>query len=157
MLGEHTLISTAKRAGIVDRFSAEKRSLLMSKVRRKNTAPELAVRRILYALGYRYRLHVKGLPGTPDIVFSKRKKAVFVHGCFWHGHHGCKLATKPKSSTSFWTEKIANNQMRDTRNLNELLERGWSPLVIWQCELKVPAELQRKLVQFLGPTRMQLG
>lgn len=139
---------------MVDRFSAEKRSWLMSRVRRKDTAPELAVRRLLFGLGYRYRIHGKGLPGTPDIVFSKRKKAVFIHGCFWHGHEGCKFATRSKSSVAFWTKKISDNQARDVKNVDQLLQRGWTVLVIWQCETMASGALEEKLVRFLGPQRV---
>jgi DNA mismatch endonuclease, patch repair protein len=139
---------------VVDRFSAEKRSWLMSRVRRKDTTPELAVRRLLFGLGYRYRVHRKGLPGTPDIVFLKRKKAVFVHGCFWHGHSGCKLATRPKSSIAFWTKKISGNQARDSNNVTQLSQQGWTVLIVWQCEIQDELLLREKLVRFLGPPRV---
>lgn len=129
----------------------------MSRVRRKDTTPELTVRRLLFGLGYRYRVHRKGLPGTPDIVFLKRKKAVFVHGCFWHGHFGCKLASRPKSSIEFWTKKISDNQARDAKNIAQLSEQGWEVLVVWQCEINDESMLKEKLVRFLGPTRIAIN
>ena len=127
-----------------------KRSELMRRVRRANTKPELRVRRLLYALGYRYRLHRSDLPGSPDIVFPSRHKVIFVHGCFWHRHHGCRYATTPKTRSDFWKEKFRQNVERDSRNLENLRELGWDPLVLWQCELKDESRLEARLLSFLG-------
>lgn len=133
----------------MDKISADRRSKLMSRVRTKNTAPELIVRKLLHAMGYRYRLHIKSLPGTPDIVFTKRKKAIFVHGCFWHGHL-CKRGSLPKSNVKFWRTKIEKNTTRDERTRQELETLGWQVLVVWQCETKNSEELSLSLREFLG-------
>lgn len=129
--------------------TAERRAL-MARVRREHTEPELVVRRLLYRLGYRYRLHRRDLPGTPDICFPGRKKAVFVHGCFWHRHPGCRRASTPKTRTSFWSDKFAQNVARDRRKLAALRRLGWHPLVIWECETENPAELVGVLSAFLS-------
>jgi DNA mismatch endonuclease (patch repair protein) len=123
----------------------------MSRVPSKNTKPEIVVRKMLHRLGYRYRLHGKGLPGKPDIVFSARKKAIFVHGCFWHSH-GCKMGREPKSNLDFWRPKLAANRKRDRRNQFELEQIGWRVETVWQCELKEFQLVERKLVEFLGRT-----
>ncbi len=107
----------------------------MSRIRSSNTSPEVALRRALHALGFRFRLHRKELPGKPDIILPRYKTAVFVHGCFWHRHNDCKVATIPKSNTKFWVEKFNRNVSRDVRS-RELLEAlGWRVLIIWECEL----------------------
>lgn len=129
--------------------TAERRAL-MARVRREHTEPELVVRRLLYRLGYRYRLHRRDLPGTPDVCFPGRKKAIFVHGCFWHRHPGCRRASTPKTRTSFWSEKFAQNVARDRRKLAELRRLGWHTLVIWECETENPAELIGVLSAFLS-------
>jgi DNA mismatch endonuclease (patch repair protein) len=116
----------------MDSLTQQRRSWLMSRVKGRDTAPELAVRRMLHALGYRYRLNVKSLPGKPDIVFGPRKKAIFIHGCFWHGHK-CTKGRLPKSNSAFWTEKVVTNKARDRRNVRGLKAIGWEVLVIWQC------------------------
>jgi DNA mismatch endonuclease (patch repair protein) len=120
---------------MADVVTADRRSYIMSMVRQKDTKPELALRHALYRLGYRFRLHRRDLPGSPDIVFPSRKKVVFVHGCFWHGH-GCKWGQLPKSRPEYWKPKIETNRERDKRALTELREAGWEPLVVWQCELR---------------------
>lgn len=107
----------------------------MQSVGTANTSPELILRRALHSRGFRYRLHRKGLPGRPDIVFPSRKVAVFVHGCFWHGH-GCRWGKLPKSRLGYWKPKIESNRARDARNLRELRALGWRTCVVWQCELK---------------------
>lgn len=135
----------------MDRITKDQRSKLMSRVGTKDTAPELIVRKLLHAMGYRYRLHIKSLPGTPDIVFRKRRKLIFVHGCFWHGHH-CKRGTLPKSNAEFWRAKIKKNQVRDLRNRHDLETLGWQVLVIWQCETKNSEGLSRSLREFLEDT-----
>lgn len=122
----------------------------MSRIRGKDTKPELIVRRMLFAMGYRYRLHVRSLPGTPDIVFPGRSKAIFVHGCFWHGHPGCRYAAKPTTRAEFWQEKIEAARRRDAAAQEALTRRGWAVLVVWECELP-REELRSHLMYFLGP------
>lgn len=122
----------------------------MSLVRGKNTTPELAVRRLVHGLGYRFRLHGKNLPGRPDLVFAGRRKVIFVHGCFWHAHDGCAKARPPKSRKSYWVPKLKANKERDTRNIADLKTLGWKPLVVWQCELKKQRRLVSKIRRFLG-------
>lgn len=126
------------------------RSALMARIGPKNTTPELATRKLLHRLGYRYRLHRKDLPGTPDICFSARRKAIFVHGCFWHRHEGCRRTTMPKVRTSFWEEKFRQNIERDYRKIAALRELGWNTLVVWECETKTLPILTRRLVDFLS-------
>lgn len=120
----------------------------MQSVQTKNTGPELAVRRALFASGYRFRLHRRDLPGSPDIVMPGRKKAIFVHGCFWHGH-GCSKGKIPKSRPDYWMPKIAANKERDRRNARALRALGWSVHVIWQCELRDMHALLDRLGIFL--------
>lgn len=119
----------------MDRLTPERRSEVMSRIRGKDTRPEMVVRRFLHAKGMRYHLHDRKLPGTPDLVFPSRKVAVFVHGCFWHGHEGCKRATLPATRTEFWFEKIKANVERDRRAEASLHEAGWKVIVVWQCEI----------------------
>jgi DNA mismatch endonuclease (patch repair protein) len=107
----------------------------MSRILGKDTTPELALRRALHGMGFRYRLHGARLPGKPDIVMRKYKAVVFVHGCFWHRHAGCKVATTPKSNTGFWLQKFAANVERDRRNISSLEGQGWHVFVVWECEL----------------------
>lgn len=120
----------------------------MSRVGGRNTTPELLVRRMLHALGYRFRLHAKELPGRPDIVLRPRKLAIFVHGCFWHAHR-CPKGRLPKSNADYWTEKRLANKARDWRNVRQLRALGWRILVIWQCELKDELAVRRRIVDFL--------
>lgn len=108
----------------------------MSHIRSENTKPEQLVRQALWHHGFRYRLHVKGLPGKPDIVLSKYKAAIFINGCFWHGHEGCKDFVVPKSNTAFWLGKIGKNKERDVRDETALTSAGWKVITIWECELK---------------------
>ncbi len=108
----------------------------MSRIRSKDTAPELTVRRLLSGAGHRYRLHRKDLPGKPDIVFVSRRKAIFVHGCFWHQHPRCRLAAKPKSNRGYWGPKLRRNRERDARARRELRGIGWESLVLWECEIR---------------------
>ena len=137
---------------MVDNRSPDSRSRLMSRIGSKHTKPELAVRSLLHRLGYRYRLHRKGLPGRPDLVFIGRRKAIFIHGCFWHGH-GCKIGKLPKSNLDFWSDKIERNRERDRANRSGLEQIGWSVEEVWQCELKDYQSLERKLQTFLGPSK----
>ena len=120
----------------------------MARVKGRNTTPELIVRRMLHALGYRYRLHRKNLPGKPDITFGPRRKAIFIHGCFWHGHR-CPRGRLPKSNLAFWTNKIAKNKLRDRRNVRQLRTAGWEVLSIWQCQLKDALAVRDRIVDFL--------
>lgn len=122
----------------------------MRRIRSTDTAPELAVRRLLYRLGYRYRLHRKELPGRPDLVFLKRRKVIFVHGCFWHVHT-CNAGRQPKTNQVYWSAKLARNVERDALNQAALLALGWESLVVWECQLHIPGlDLERTLVAFLG-------
>jgi len=126
------------------------RSKTMRAVTSKDTGPELIVRRLLHSLGYRYRLHGSALPGKPDLVFSARRKVIFVHGCFWHGHACLRGARVPKTNTGYWVEKIERNRKRDDRSLEELSKLEWDALVVWECEIRATDELSMKLTQFLG-------
>jgi DNA mismatch endonuclease (patch repair protein) len=127
----------------------ELRSRIMRAVKGRNTKPEIVVRRALYALGYRYRLHRKDLPGVPDLVFPSRGKVVFVHGCFWHGHDCKRGARAPKNNAEYWRWKIARNKARDERHRQALKANGWRSAVVWECELAAPGWL-RRLRRFLG-------
>ena len=119
----------------MDIFTPQERSAVMSKIRSKNTKPEILLRKALFARGFRYRLHGK-LPGKPDIVLKKYKTVIFVNGCFWHGHTDCKLASIPKSNTTFWSDKIVANQHRDQLHTLQLEALGWNVLTVWECEIK---------------------
>jgi DNA mismatch endonuclease, patch repair protein len=121
---------------MVDRLSREQRSSLMGAVRGKNTTPEMAVRKAAHGLGLRFRLHNRGLVGTPDLTFPKSRTVVFVNGCFWHRHPGCKLATMPKSNIDFWTCKFETTTRRDLENYAKLETEGWRVVILWQCEVK---------------------
>lgn len=134
----------------MDILSPEQRSERMQLIRGSDTKPELLVRRVLFHLGYRYRLHARDLPGRPDIVFRSRHKVVFVHGCFWHGHEGCRMGRPPKSNVNFWAAKIDSNRERDRRVCRELDELGYASLIVWQCELNDVSTLEKRLAGFLG-------
>lgn len=127
------------------------RSHIMRSVPRAHSKPEVAVRRLLHALGYRFRLHDRRLPGTPDIALSKYKTCIFVHGCFWHRHENCPKTTDPKTRAAFWRKKFRDNVARDARNVAALEELGWKPIVIWECEARDVASLQSKLERQLRP------
>jgi DNA mismatch endonuclease (patch repair protein) len=131
------------------------RSEIMAAVKSKNTRPELLVRRILFALGYRYRLHSATLPGHPDIVFSSRRKVVFVHGCFWHGHDCRAGRNRPASNLAYWSSKLTRNVTRDRRNVTRLKKDGWALLVLWECELQDTEKLKARLRAFLGKTTLK--
>lgn len=118
-----------------DHLTPQQRHRCMSHIRSKATKPEILVRKWLWAHGYRYRLNVKSVPGKPDIVMRKYRTAIFVNGCFWHGHEGCKYFIMPKTNTVFWQNKIESNRQRDKRNYYILLQNGWQVIVLWQCEL----------------------
>lgn len=119
-----------------DIFTPQQRSRIMSRIRSVETAPEILVRKSIFALGYRYRKNDKRLPGKPDIVFPKYKTAVFVHGCFWHGHEDCKNARVPETHTQYWVEKLAYNKKRDKLNCNKLKNQGWQVVIAWECEVE---------------------
>ena len=135
-------------------MSPEVRSRIMRAVRRKHTTPEVFVRRLLHAKGYRFRIHYRLLPGSPDLVFSKRKKAIFVHGCFWHGHE-CRSSLKPKSRPEYWGPKIERNRARDQKNIEDLQAQGWTVFCVWECEAAKARQrcLTDQLIAFLGPRR----
>lgn len=124
----------------------------MSRIRSRDTKPEIAVRSILHRLGYRFRLHRKDLPGSPDIVLPGRDTVVFVHGCFWHGH-SCKYDKMPKSRMDYWAEKIVTNRGRDARQRRHLRALGWRVVVVWECEIKNPTRLISKLERLIGKTK----
>lgn len=121
----------------------------MSRIHSKDTVPELAVRSLVHRMGYRYGLHNANLPGKPDLVFSSRKKIIFVHGCFWHGHY-CKREKMPKSRVKFWSEKITQNRRRDAQKRRALAALGWRSLIVWECEAKRPEKLAAKISNFLS-------
>jgi DNA mismatch endonuclease, patch repair protein len=135
---------------VADTRTPEQRRRIMQSVGTANTGPELTVRRLLHRRGYRYRLHPKQLPGRPDVVFPGRRRAIFVHGCFWH-NHGCSKGQAPKSKLDFWGPKLAANKERDARNEAALRALGWEVLTVWQCETSDAAELETTLTTFLGP------
>jgi DNA mismatch endonuclease (patch repair protein) len=132
-----------------DPLSKQERSLLMGKVRSKNTKPEMIVRKLVFGFGYRYRLHTKELPGRPDLVFRGRRKLIFVHGCFWHGHDCTSGTNRPKSNTDYWQEKLNKNKLRDESDKKTLEKMGWDILVVWECELKNLQSVSQKIKSFL--------
>ncbi len=135
---------------MADRMTKEQRHKCMSRIKGKDTKPELIVRRHLHAHGYRYRINVKRLPGTPDIVLRKYKTVIFINGCFWHGHEGCKYFVMPKSNTPFWAKKIERNKQRDIEKRIQLRHLGWHTIIIWECELK--PKNRHTTLQALGQT-----
>lgn len=136
---------------MTDKLAPERRSKNMAAIKGKDTKPELTVRHLVHSLGYRYRLHQKGLPGKPDLVFGPRRKVIFVHGCFWHGcdSSGCSDARRPKSNIGYWNPKIEGNKARDQKHQVALQKAGWEVLVVWDCETKDQPALERRLVKFL--------
>ncbi len=122
------------------------RSALMGRIRGKNTTPEMVVRRAAHRLGLRFRIHRRDMPGTPDVVLRKHGLAIFVHGCFWHRHEGCRRCTTPKTRTEFWSEKFKKNVERDQRDVDALRKRGWTVLIIWECETRNPKDLDGLLI-----------
>ena len=134
----------------MDNLDPANRSRLMSRVRGKDTKPEMAVRRLVHRLGYRFRLHRRDLPGSPDLTFPGRRKVVFVHGCYWH-RHDCRKATTPRTNVAFWQKKFDGNVARDMRKLDDLAKAGWDVLVVWQCEAVHPIAMSKRLTDFLGP------
>lgn len=135
---------------LTDILTKSDRSILMSRIKSKDTNPEIVVRKILTRLGYRYRIHRKDIPGTPDIAFIGLKKVIFIHGCFWHRHVGCKYAYVPKSNVARWNKKFKENIDRDNKVLEELKDKGWNYLIIWECQLKNNENIPEMLKTFLG-------
>ncbi|MBZ0272914.1 very short patch repair endonuclease [bacterium] len=133
----------------MDTLSLKERSERMARVRAKDTKPEMLVRSLAHSLGYRYRLHARDLPGCPDLVFRRRRKVIFVNGCFWHRHARCALARLPKSRREFWVPKLEANKARDRRIRRALQRNGWKVLTIWECQIKDIEKLSRNLRRFL--------
>lgn len=134
----------------MDRLTRERRSWNMSRIKGKDTKPEVLVRSVLHQLGFRFRLHRSDLPGKPDITLPKHRTVIFVHGCFWHRHSGCRLAYTPKSNEAFWSEKLASNVKRDKRNQSALRKLGWSVLIVWECQTQDRNRLQKRLLARLS-------
>lgn len=130
---------------MADRLSPARRSWNMSRIKARDTEPERLVRSILHRMGLRFRLHRADLPGRPDIVLVSRRTAVFVHGCFWHRHRNCRFAYNPKSRRTFWTRKFAENVKRDHKQRSHLKHIGWKSVIVWECELRNPSKLTRRL------------
>lgn len=133
----------------MDSLSPIRRSENMRRIRSKNTKPELVIRRLVHAMGFRYRLHAKDLPGKPDLVFRSRHKVIFVHGCFWHQHAACAEGRIPGSRREYWLPKLTRNQERDRNHLAALEDLGWKTLVLWECEVKDLTLLKERLRRFL--------
>jgi DNA mismatch endonuclease, patch repair protein len=134
---------------MTDVFSEAKRSWIMGRVRGRDTKPEMLVRSVIHRMGFRFRVNRRDLPGNPDIVLSRHKRVIFVHGCFWHGHSGCPRSKRPSTNQLFWDRKLNGNLERDKRFQEALSEMGWKVLVIWQCETKSSDDLAMKLRRFL--------
>jgi DNA mismatch endonuclease (patch repair protein) len=134
---------------MADNLTSEQRSRCMSKIRSTNTLPEWTVRRLVFDMGYRYRLHRRDLPGTPDLVFPRLRRVVFVHGCFWHGH-SCQKGRMPKSNSSYWTAKRTRNITRDRQSTRKLRRAGWRVLTVWECETRDLDNLRRRIGAFLS-------
>jgi len=134
----------------MDKLTKERRSANMRQIRSRDTSPELTVRRIVHALGFRYRLHVRELPGCPDLVLPRLRKVIFVHGCFWHPHGHCRFSHTPKSNLAYWEPKLQANRVRDRRNLQKLRRQGWSVLVVRECETADHQALTDRLSKFLA-------
>lgn len=134
---------------MVDTMTPEQRSERMSRIRSKDTKPEMTVRRLVHGMGYRYRLHRRDLPGTPDLVFPRLRKVILVHGCFWHQHPGCRLARSPKSRPDYWLPKLRRNQQRDGEASQALDRLGWKVLVIWECQATTKEAAAKIIAPFL--------
>jgi DNA mismatch endonuclease (patch repair protein) len=135
---------------MVDVMSAKKRSALMSRIRGKDTRPELLVRKYLWHAGFRYRLHSANLPGRPDLLLRRWGAAIFVHGCFWHRHEGCRLFRLPRTRPDFWDQKLRSNQARDRKAVADLIEAGWRVGIVWECSLRTdPQSACEELVTWI--------
>lgn len=134
---------------MADHLSPVERSAQMARVHSADTGPEMAVRRMVHAMGFRYRLHAADLPGKPDLVFRSLRKVIFVHGCFWHGH-GCRAGrNRPASRQDYWLRKLEGNAARDRANARKLRREGWSVMTVWECQLKSPGKIEARLRTFL--------
>lgn len=144
---------------MADRITPQQRSANMARIRSRDTKPEMLVRRLLHAAGYRYRLHRKDLPGNPDLIFASRRKVIFVHGCFWHQHEDkrCTRRRRPTSNTAYWEGKLDRNVARDKAALEQLALAGWQTLVVWECQTRDVDGLSSRLRAFLGPTCVKRG
>ncbi len=147
--------SDNNRSVTMDRVAPGKRSEIMRAVHTKNTGAELVVRSLAHRLGFRFRLHSANLPGHPDMVFSRHRKVIFVHGCFWHGHR-CRYGRPPQSNLQYWLPKLDANKKRDMRVRRQLVRLGWQVLVVWQCQLKSPKVVEKRLRDFLGAQRTKI-
>lgn len=134
----------------MDSLTPDRRSANMSRIRSKDTKPEMLIRRLLHGLGYRYRLHRRDLPGAPDLVFPSRRKVILVHGCFWHHHTGCVDGRVPKSREDYWVPKLRRNVERDRLNIGKLRRGGWKVMKLWECEILKDKSIQKRLTDFLG-------
>lgn len=134
---------------MVDTLTPRERSERMARIKAKNTTPEMKLRKLVYGMGFRYRIHDRRLPGRPDLVFQGRRAVIFIHGCFWHRHSGCRLARIPKSNVEFWSNKLEKNRLRDARNIASLEALGWRVLVIWECEIKNDDRMKNTIKMFL--------
>ena len=134
---------------VTDTLTIAERSRLMAKIKGKNTRPEIAVRSLLHRAGYRFRIHVASLPGKPDVVLPKYRTVIFVHGCFWHRHKGCKAATIPKSHRKFWGDKFARNVANDKKHGRQLRRHGWKVVTVWECQLRWPERVIRRVERVL--------
>jgi len=141
---------TSIESNEMDRLTKSRRSENMRRIQSKDTLPELAVRRIAHAMGFRFRLHRKDLPGKPDLVFPGLRKVIFVHGCFWHQHSRCPEGRLPKMRLNYWAPKLARNRERDRENLGALEKLGWDSLTIWECEIKDAQTIRNRIAKFLG-------
>ena len=138
---------------MTDTLTVAERSRLMARIRGKNTRPEIAVRSLLHRAGYRFRIHVASLPGKPDIVLPRHRTIVFVHGCFWHRHKGCKVASTPKSHRKFWAEKFTRNIANDKKHNRQLRKLGWQVVTVWECQLRRPEMVLRRIEKALEAGR----
>ena len=136
---------------MTDTVDSATRSAIMARVRARDTKPEMIVRRIAHGLGFRFRLHRRDLPGSPDLVFPRHKAVIMVHGCFWHRHAGCKYATTPRTREGYWKNKFHGNVVRDRRNEAELSDLGWRVMTIWECETRDPEAVAERIRAHLGP------
>lgn len=136
---------------MVDTVTPKRRSEIMSNIRAKGMKPEMAVRRLVHSMGYRYRLHRKDLPGKPDLSFPSRRKVIFIHGCFWHRHAdpACKISRLPQSNKEYWWPKLERNAVRDSEHVSKLGELGWETLTLWECEIERNISLQQRIRKFL--------
>lgn len=142
---------------MADFLTPSERSAMMSRIRSRNTKPEITVRSVLHRMGYRFRLHSASLPGHPDIVLPKYHTVILVHGCFWHHHAGCRFAYTPKSRRAFWQAKFATNRSRDRDTVRALRSQGWHVLIIWECDTYDPAHIVTRLRRTLNPARAALA